>query len=237
MTSAAIIDRSCLVADRASDTELLLQHLAHELRQPLSTVESIAYYLGLTLPRHDARSHEQVEKLQQLVEQMNGILADAVYFLQAAPQRPQRLDVEEVITQVIIERARNENREVEHQAGDEPAIAMLDPAQAYHLVRTLTHLLVQLARERTPNPEPVRIRCHRGPDSGSIAVEFLFTAPGFTLEGIERLGEPFQARVPAGSGMALACARRIAEAHGGAIKIEQRPTGEFAFLLSLPAAE
>jgi signal transduction histidine kinase len=237
MTSAAIFDRSSLATSPAPDPEFLLQHLAHELRQPLSTIESIAYYLGLTLPRHDTRSHEQVEKLQQLVEQTNWILADALFFLQATPLRTQRLDLQEVVTQVVMERARSEICDVEFYADEEPAIAMLDPVQAQHLVRSLTNLLAQLARERQAAPAPVRIRCQAIGRPGRITAEFLVTAPGFTRVEIERLGEPFQSRVPAGSGLALPCARRIAEGHGGTIEIEQRPTGEFVFLLTLPAAE
>jgi nitrogen fixation/metabolism regulation signal transduction histidine kinase len=137
---------------------------------------------------------------------------------------------------VVVERARSEWCDVEFHAGEDPAIAMLDPAQAHHLVRNLTNLLAQLARERAPTPQPVRINRRRSVNPGRVVVQFLVTAPAFTMAEIARLGEPFQARVPAGSGLALACARRIAEAHGGAIEIEQLPDGEISFLLSLPAA-
>ncbi|MBK5294679.1 MAG: hypothetical protein JJE04_23735, partial [Acidobacteriia bacterium] len=49
----------------------VVRHLTHELRQPLSTVESIAYYLQMVTPRQDLKTQHQLEKLQQLVEQMN----------------------------------------------------------------------------------------------------------------------------------------------------------------------
>ena len=59
------------------DAASVLRHAAHELRQPLSTMESIAYYLELILPDADERGREQLEKLRKLVEQSNWIVAGA----------------------------------------------------------------------------------------------------------------------------------------------------------------
>ena len=59
------------IAADATDT---LRSIAHELRQPLSTIESIAYYLSLVLPRDGGRVHEQLTQVQRLVEQSNWII-------------------------------------------------------------------------------------------------------------------------------------------------------------------
>lgn len=58
-------------------------NLAHDLRQPLSAIEAIAYYLEMTLPvdQLDARRH--LARLQELVVQSDTILADAVRGFQA----------------------------------------------------------------------------------------------------------------------------------------------------------
>jgi hypothetical protein len=53
-----------------------IRTLAHELRQPLSTIESIAYYLTLILPE-DEKVREQLERIQMLVEQSNWMLNSA----------------------------------------------------------------------------------------------------------------------------------------------------------------
>src|SRR5258708_8339766 len=56
----------------------VLRHLAHELRQPLSTIESTAFYLGMILPETESRARQQVDKLQRLVQQVNAILSDTL---------------------------------------------------------------------------------------------------------------------------------------------------------------
>ncbi|MFX9031495.1 hypothetical protein ABTN13_20425, partial [Acinetobacter baumannii] len=77
--------------ERSSDATTMVRQIAHELRQPLSTIESIAYYLDLILPRDEPRARQQVERLQRLVEQSNWIVANAVNFVQASTPVPQDL--------------------------------------------------------------------------------------------------------------------------------------------------
>lgn len=52
-----------------------LYELVHDLRQPLSSIEAIAYYLEMTLPasQFEARQH-MLSQLQRLVADANTIL-------------------------------------------------------------------------------------------------------------------------------------------------------------------
>jgi phosphoglycerate-specific signal transduction histidine kinase len=51
--------------------------LVHELRQPLSSVEAIAYFLEMTLPADQVQARQYMVRLQQLVEQAETILKRA----------------------------------------------------------------------------------------------------------------------------------------------------------------
>src|SRR5580658_8104050 len=52
-----------------------LRDLVHELRQPLSSIEAIAYYLEMTLPASQFESRQQMlSQLQLLVADANAIL-------------------------------------------------------------------------------------------------------------------------------------------------------------------
>ena len=55
-----------------------LGRVAHELRQPLSNIEAVAYYLSLILPPGDAKIQEQLTCIRELVEQANSILSSAL---------------------------------------------------------------------------------------------------------------------------------------------------------------
>jgi phosphoglycerate-specific signal transduction histidine kinase len=51
--------------------------LVHELRQPLSSMEAIAYFLEMTLPPEQVQARQYMMRLQQLVDQAEGILKRA----------------------------------------------------------------------------------------------------------------------------------------------------------------
>jgi signal transduction histidine kinase len=53
-------------------------NLAHDLRQPLSAIEAIAYYLEKTLPAEQSEARQYLMRLQELVEASSTILTDAV---------------------------------------------------------------------------------------------------------------------------------------------------------------
>jgi phosphoglycerate-specific signal transduction histidine kinase len=51
-----------------------LRDLVHELRQPLSSIEAIAYYLEMTLPAGQVQARQLMTHVQRLVEDANAIL-------------------------------------------------------------------------------------------------------------------------------------------------------------------
>ena len=61
----------------ASPDEQLFD-LVHELRQPLSSIEAIAYYLEMTLPPGQVEARKYMSQLQRLVGDTNAILERSV---------------------------------------------------------------------------------------------------------------------------------------------------------------
>src|ERR1700693_691269 len=98
MSSAAGVPTVAAALDAQSSSPAVdLQTLAHELRQPLSAIESIAYYLNLALPRDSHPARKQARRLQQLVEQSNWILTCALQLADTTPLAPRPLDLEALI--------------------------------------------------------------------------------------------------------------------------------------------
>jgi len=79
MSHAVLAEASALVTC-ANDTrsENAIQNLVHELRQPLSTIEALAYYLEITLPADQFEARRYLTRVRDMVEQSNLILKNAV---------------------------------------------------------------------------------------------------------------------------------------------------------------
>jgi hypothetical protein len=60
------------------------------LRQPLSNIEAIAYYLSMILPPGEEKIQAQLARIRELVEQSNSILSTAIAsaLSPAAPPQP-----------------------------------------------------------------------------------------------------------------------------------------------------
>src|SRR5450759_1521052 len=141
--TVAAIAKSDGVFYEAAD---VVRHVAHELRQPLSTIESIAYYLEITLPHAESRARAQASKLQQMVHQCNLILADAIHYLQAAPPRPELLDLSEIISEILTEWSGEDAIQMKYEPAEHLPPVLLDASQAQHLLCNLFTFYQQVAR-------------------------------------------------------------------------------------------
>jgi len=210
------------------ETRAVVRQLCHEIRQPLSTIESSAYYLQLIAP-NDVRFDRELERIQQMAYQANWILADVVHYMQATQPQTEWVDLGECITGTISSFVPAMARVQFHCPEDRSAtLTLIDPAQAQHMVRAILSVFRQIARK----DEGVRITLARRGERTVLAV---------SCRADERLGEfakdlmqPFTPHLPAGSGLALASVRRIAEVHQGTAQVEARD-GMLLLEVALPA--
>lgn len=72
------------VAETREIGAAVLADLVHRLRQPLSTIETCAFYLGLVLPEQDEKCREQIERIQQQIAEAGRILMEAAGHAHAA---------------------------------------------------------------------------------------------------------------------------------------------------------
>jgi signal transduction histidine kinase len=189
----------------------VVRQLSHELRQPLSAIESIAYYLQMVLPRDDSPAREHLDKLPALVEQINWMLSDALHFFRATPCEPRILDLHELVSEAIAERAFDGPPHFEVEIPDTPALVNLDGTQGRHLFRSLISML------RNIDGAPARIFVRSRVESDRINLEFFLPGVDYTPEELQRMFEPFSLGAPEGLGLTLPTARKILEAHGGRI--------------------
>ena len=183
----------------------VLRAVAHEIRQPLSTIESIAYYLRLILPRADSKVHEQLARIEQLVEQSNWILASGLQLAEPVPASSEQVDLEELITQTVAARNAAHPPQLRLELSGTLSPVSLHPAQGRALIEGLIVMFEPLCSAEFP----VCVRTSAG-ESGEVLLEIATAAPGYRSE--QGLGP--------GAALRLESARRIASAYGGSVDID-----------------
>jgi signal transduction histidine kinase len=195
----------------------MLGTVAHELRQPLSNIEAIAYYLSLVLPPGDAKLQAQLARIRELVEQSNWILSSGVRLAACAPSSPQPISLEELITEAVSFSGAAQASVVLELSGDLPLV-LLDPRDGRDMVSSLLMLFRNMAA------------------GGGVVTVTTSVRPegGVNLE-IEASGDCSQGVCGAGSELALESVRGIARAHGGTLTVEAgSPSGGIRGRLMLP---
>jgi signal transduction histidine kinase len=217
-------------ARRAPDTIEAFRQLAHQLRQPLSTIEAIAYYLSMTLPPKESKAIEQLEKMQRLVQEANVILSDAMHYFRAAPPHPVRLDLNGVVADAVSEALPWEGRPLRLTCGEGPVPIEVDAAQAAHMVRNLLGYF----RRISPDAEPVELVTWATEFEAGLTIRLAASdGDAGELESLLELDHP---HLGSGSGLAMASVRRIVDANGGCIRAEAQPAGGILLSVTFPLA-
>jgi two-component system sensor kinase FixL len=107
------------------------------------------------------------------------------------------------------------------------------------LLQVLLNLTVNAFEAMSALPSKARsLIIHAGHDgNGDILVKVRDSGPGFPVGIGEQLFEPFFSTKAEGTGMGLAIARSIVEAHGGALSVENCDDGGACFTIRLPEAK
>ncbi|MSV34970.1 MAG: HAMP domain-containing histidine kinase [Bryobacterales bacterium] len=217
MSSAAGVQTTADQAHDFSSHAVALQTIAHELRQPLSAIESIAYYLNLVLPKEHHRAREEASRLQHLIQQSNWILTCGLQLVNTAPLAPQPVDLEELITQTAATRSCHHGPRLDLQlAGSLPPVR-LDPGRGRALMENLVSLFECLSPDR-----PFRLATSQTPEG--VCLTFAAAVPGYRSE--TSLGP--------GCDLSLASARQVVETHGGTCDLKVDPASGIVLTVVLP---
>jgi signal transduction histidine kinase len=227
-------------ADRLKDEFVAL--ISHELRTPLT---SIVGYVELMQDESDL-THDQASYLEvvnrnadRLLRLVNDLLFVARLEAGQLDLHLTRLDLAEIVRQSVAEagpRATAKGVELSCRAEPVPAVAA-DKGRMFQLLDNLVSNAVKFT------PEGGAVHVGVAQVNGVVRLEVTDTGIGIAPEEQRRLFERFfrassavDQQIP-GTGLGLYIARRIVEAHGGAMEVESAPGEGATFRIDLPPAQ
>jgi signal transduction histidine kinase len=216
----------------------LIANVSHELKTPISALRGHLENLmdGVEEPNPEllAMMVQQSERLTRLVDQLLDLsrLESGAAPLELEPLRLHPL-VERVIAEVGMARPDRPLDVRNEVPGDLPPVR----ADRERIHQVLFNLLDNAYRF-TPRGGEITVRAVR--ENGSCEVSVVDTGPGIPKEHIPLVFErfyrvdPSRSRDDGGTGIGLAIARSVIEAHGGRIWAESEPGRGSAFHFVLP---
>lgn len=211
--------------------ESLGAQVAHEIKNPLTAIKGLADVLAERAV--EPRDRRRLEVMGAEIARIEQILRDYLSFsrpFEALARERTRVDVllRELagIVEVRAERA-GITLSVEGPALD----AEVDPRR----VKEAALNLLLNALDATPRGGAVRVSWSAGEGAPEIAVTD--DGPGISPEVLARVGDAFFTTREGGTGLGVRLARRVAEAHGGALTFARAEGGGTRAVLTLGARE
>ena len=204
----------------------VIRVISHELNNSLAPVASLAHSgAELTRRGQTARLESIFATIEERARHLEGFIHGYARFAKLPTPR-----LEALSWPLFVERLRSQVAfRVDGDLPDEPA--RLDRAQ---MEQALLNLLKN-AHESGSAPDDVTLRIRRLP--GVLRIEVLDRGSGMSEAVLANALVPFYSTKRSGTGLGLALAREIAEAHGGRIGLANREGGGLGVTMVLPVSD
>jgi signal transduction histidine kinase len=212
--------------------------LAHEIKNPLSTINVNLKLLAEDLARSGDETHQRwlrrIRSVQEEADRVRGILDDFLRFAGKYELSLVTLNLRRLIDELVdffgpqAESARIVMRTAL------PDTQVLCQADGNLLKQALLNLMINAVDAMSGGGELlVRLSTQRS----RAIIEVIDTGSGIAPDDLERIFQAYYSTKKHGSGLGLPTTRRIVREHGGTIRVESEPGKGTRFVIALPLAK
>jgi signal transduction histidine kinase len=233
-----LLERRTRDAERLAELGTLTGGLAHEIKNPLSTVQLNLQLLQEDLDRRNpgyARIIRRLETVQRETGRLKDILDDFLRYAGKLELDRRPVDLVDLLDELVdffAPQAQLSRVQARVRPADGPVIASVDPKLIKQTVLNLMLNAVQAMGEKGGE-----LILSASQQDGEARIDVIDTGPGIPPEALEQVFQAYYSTKSGGTGLGLAMAKRIAEEHGGRISVHSEVGKGTDFAIHLPAAK
>ncbi|BBW78815.1 sensor protein ZraS [Klebsiella michiganensis] len=205
--------------------------VAHEIRNPLSSIKGLAKYFAERTPA-DGEAHQLAQVMAKEADRLNRVVSELLELVRPAHLTYQSVDLNDVIThslQLISQDAAS--RAITLAFTTQPALCRIQ-ADPDRLKQVLLNLYLNAVH--AIGRDGVITVAVRECGDGRVKVSVADSGKGMTAEQLQAIFTPYFTTKADGTGLGLAVVQNIVEQHGGTIHAESAPGEGALFTLYLP---
>lgn len=203
--------------------------VAHEIRNPLSSIKGLATYLAQKFP-HDGKGVEAAQTLIGEVERLNRVVSELLEFSRPSVLKLSPGDLAEVAAQALrLSEAdlKSKKIKVDFSAPEHPRPL---PINAERLTQALLNLFLNAVQAMEPEG---RLGVNLEEKDDGLQLTISDSGPGLSPELMESIFTPYFTTKPSGTGLGLAIVKQIIDGHHGRITVKSGRSGS-SFIIFLP---
>ena len=231
-----LLERRARHAERLAELGTLTGGLAHEIKNPLSTVQ-----LNLQLLEEDLRAEtgggpsRVLNRLATVRNETSRLRETLDDFLRYAgrlelDRKPTELNgLLEELVDFFTPQAQVQRVQLRLKKSSEPVVAAVDP----RLVKQAVLNLMLNACQAMPTGGELMLSVSRNGSSDAL-IDVIDTGPGVPPDVAARIFTAYYSTKKGGTGLGLPMSKRIAQEHGGDLSVKSEPGKGSDFTLRLP---
>ena len=237
-------ERRAAEAERLAELGSMTSGLAHEIKNPLSTVGLNAQLIDeaireLNLPEEQtAPLLRRLDALGREADRLRTILTDFLRFAGQMRLDPTPHDIVAIVEELadfFHPQAEAQSVVLRSDLPHAPIMVMVDEALLKQAVLNLMLNAIHAMQENEDRPRELILRIES--DSEHARIHVIDSGPGVPSDLREKIFHPYVSKTPGGTGLGLPTSRRIVEEHGGTLGLEVLEGRGSDFIISLQRAE
>lgn len=203
---------------RLASVGRLAAGVAHEIRNPLSSIKGFATYFRERY-KDQPQDKKTAEILIQEVDRLNRVIGQLLDFARPMTVEKRPSSVEDLVRhslRMVEAQARDSGVRLDREVG-----AGLEevPMDRDRMGQVLLNLLLN-SIEAMPGGGALRVSAALEPDGAFVRIQVADTGAGIKEEDLEHVFDPYFTTKSSGTGLGLAIAHKIVESHGGDMIVE-----------------
>ena len=206
--------------------------VAHEIRNPLSSIKGIASYFKSKFDE-DSDDKKAAGVMIQEVDRLNRVISELLEFARPKELKLKQTDINELLehsVRLIQKEASNKDIAIKLNLSQQQLVAEIDSDRFSQCLLNL--YLNALQAMDTGGRLTIENSITEG---NSINIEIKDTGSGIKTEDLNKIFDPYFTTKVKGTGLGLAIVHKIIEAHKGQVKVRSVSGQGTAFTIVMPA--
>ena len=232
LTEVRSLRREIARSQRLASVGRLAAGVAHEIRNPLSSIKGFATYFKERYP--DAPQDQKTANIMIAeVDRLNRVVGQLLEFARPVPVSPKLTSLKDLVddsVRLIEQKTKEKQITVIALNSAKVDTAVIDPDR---INQVLLNLYLNAIESMEPGGE-LGVELSADEEDHCIEIRVSDTGCGIPGEHLSRIFDPYFTTKSTGTGLGLAIAHNITEAMGGKISISSRPGKGTIFCLTIP---